>query len=209
MKMKRGNSFDYFGFFNDMIDVGCRSSETLLEILKDFDNAKLEEYKERMHEVENGADKLKHKMTEHLMSEFLPPIDRADISTISNKLDDICDFTEDVVLYLYINDVKTCRPEAVQLCEVIIKMCGILKECLSDFRNFRKNAKLKRYIVSLKDMEEEGDRIYIRAMRKLMTDGSDLTEVIAWREIFLRLEDCCDAIEDVADSLEEVILKNS
>jgi len=58
-------------------------------------------------------------------------------------------------------------------------------------------------------MEEEGDRIYIRAMRKLMTDGSDLTEVIAWREIFLRLEDCCDAIEDVADSLEEVILKNS
>ncbi len=192
-----------------MINAGSKSAETLLEILKDYDNSKLDEYKELMHEVEHGADKLKHKMTEHLMSEFLPPIDRADISNIANKLDDICDFTEDVVLYLYMNDIQTCRPEAIQLGEVITKMCVRLKECVSDFRNFKKNAHLKRYIVSLNDMEEDGDRIYIRAMRKLMTDSTGLREIIAWREIFLRLEDCCDAIEDVADSLEEVILKNS
>ena len=44
MKMKRGNSFDYFGFFNDMIDVGCSSGDPSRDTQR-LDNAKLEEYR--------------------------------------------------------------------------------------------------------------------------------------------------------------------
>ena len=46
-------------------------------------------------------------------------------------------------------------------------------------------------------------------MRRLHTEVSDPLEVIAWREIYIYLEKCCDACEHTANAAERVILKNT
>ena len=46
-------------------------------------------------------------------------------------------------------------------------------------------------------------------MRSLHAEVTDPIEIIAWREIYVYLEKCCDACEHVADVVESVIMKNT
>ena len=55
----------------------------------------------------------------------------------------------------------------------------------------------------------EGDRLFMTSMRRLHTEVTDPLEIIAWREVFIYLEKCCDACEHVADVVESVMMKNS
>ena len=52
-------------------------------------------------------------MMSRLLREFLPPIDREDIVNISHVLDEIVDLIEEVVLSLYMNDIRKCRPDVM------------------------------------------------------------------------------------------------
>ena len=58
-------------------------------------------------------------------------------------------------------------------------------------------------------MEEDGDKMYMKAIRNLHTSSTDAIEIMSWTKLFDYLEKCCDATENVADVMEYVIMKNS
>ena len=80
---------------------------------------------------------------------------------------------------------------------------------MEEFADFKKSKEIYQRIVDINALEEEGDRLFIQSMRRLHTDVADPIEIIAWREIFVYLEKCCDACEHVADAVESVMMKNS
>ena len=80
---------------------------------------------------------------------------------------------------------------------------------MTDFVDFKKSKELHRLIIEINALEEEGDKLFIDSMRRLHIEVKDPLEVIAWREIYIYLEKCCDACEHVADAVESVIMKNS
>ena len=84
-----------------------------------------------------------------------------------------------------------------------------MKEMLTDFAEFRHSRTLKDRIIRINAMEEEADRLYMSAMRKIHTGSKDPLIVISWREIYAYLESCADACEHVADAVESVVMKNS
>ena len=92
---------------------------------------------------------------------------------------------------------------------IIIKCCESLREALREFRNFRRSETLHSLIIQINRLEEEGDRVFAQAVRRLYAESSDARELAGWTRIFERLEKCCDACEDVSDSIESVVMKNS
>ena len=44
---------------------------------------------------------------------------------------------------------------------------------------------------------------------KLRGECEDVLDVISWREIYDYMENCADACEHVADSVETVVMKNT
>lgn len=207
--MAKKTDYNYFDFFVDMAGRCAASLELLHKVFSDYKYAELERYRDEMREIEHNADLAKHEMTGHLMREFLPPIDREDIIQISYVLDNVCDSAEDVILRFYMNDVRQSRPDILPFIEVIDRQCGELCELFKRFQNFKKDTSISGHVVMINTQEEEVDRLYHDAMHRLMTDGSDLREVIVWREIYACLEDCADACEDVADAVDAVLMKNS
>ena len=206
--MSKNTSYDYFNYFEEMIDHCLRSIQLLQTILKNYDYTKLAEYKEQMHAIEHSADLKKHEMMSNLIKEFLPPIERDDIIRISHMQDEICDSLEEVVLLMYMGDIRYCRPDTLQITEVILLQCQEMKQLFSKFRNFKKDKSLEECIVMVNTIEEDGDRLYVEAMRRLNTDGSELKDIIHWRDVYRCLEDCCDCCEKVVDAVEEVLMKN-
>ncbi len=207
--MSKKNDNYYFDNFIQCVDYGCQAAKMLAENLTNFEPAKLQDNLDKLHEIEHDADKRKHEMMAVLLKAFITPIEREDISLLSQSIDEVTDQIEDVLIRIYINNVKVIRPEAIEFTKVIIRCCKVLKEVMEEFANFKKSKTLHGLIIEINALEEEGDRLFISSMRKLHTEETDPLEIIAWREIYNFLEKCCDACEHVADAVESIIMKNS
>lgn len=199
----------YFENFIQCVECGCQAAMMLEENLANFDVNRLSENLDELHKIEHDADKKKHEMMAVLVKAFITPIEREDIILLSQSIDEVTDQIEDVLIRIYINNVHTIRPEALQFTKVIIRCCKVLKEIMEEFANFKKSKTLHGLIIEINALEEEGDRLFIDSMRRLHTEVTDPLEIIAWREIYNFLEKCCDACEHVADAVESVIMKNT
>ena len=208
-KKQKKTSYSYFAFFCEMIDCACQASTALNNMFSDFQSKNLRQEADVIHQIEHAADLKKHDMMSQLLREFLPPIDREDIVNISHVLDEIVDLIEEVVLSLYMNDIQKCRPDVQPMVALIVKQCEELQKLMAEFENYKKSDKLRESIIVINTLEEEGDRLYLEAMRNLKLTCSDPFELIAWRDIYSSLEDCSDACEKVADAVEEVVMKNT
>ena len=208
-KKQKKTSYSYFAFFCEMIDCACQASTALNNMFSDFQSKNLRQEADVIHQIEHAADLKKHDMMSQLLREFLPPIDREDIVNISHVLDEIVDLIEEVVLRLYMNDIQKCRPDVQPMVALIVKQCEELQKLMAEFENYKKSDKLLESIIVINTLEEEGDRLYLEAMRNLKLTCSDPFEMIAWRDIYSSLEDCSDACEKVADAVEEVVMKNT
>ena len=61
---------------------------------------------------------------------------------------------------------------------------------LKEFKNFKKSDKLKGFVITLNDLEEKGDRLYVEAVRKLSREAESTREVIEWRDVYRNFENC-------------------
>ena len=72
-----------------------------------------------------------------------------------------------------------------------------------------KNAKeIKNEVVEVNKLEEQADRLYEESIRKLYISENNAIQIIKWSKIYESIENCFDACENIAECVEEVLLKN-
>ncbi len=201
--------YDYFQAFTQAVDYSCQAAEILKNTLTYFDTDKLNDRLKDVHGVEHAADLGKHEMMSELARAFITPIEREDILELMQELDDVTDDIEDVLIRTYIFHILSIREDALRFADIISRCCGEMLKMMKEFRDFRKSKTIHEMIVTINDLEEEGDRLYTEAVRRLFMHSKDPIELMVWREIFDRMEKCCDACEHVANMVESIIMKNS
>lgn len=207
MFKKKDNN--YFDMFVNLVNYSCMASEKLCHILENFDADQLSHMLDDMHAIEHKADLEKHDMMEKLAREFITPIEREDIISLAHKIDDITDSLEDVIIKIYMFNLKELPDETQEFTKVISKECDTLKKVMEEFRNFRKSTTIHDLIVEVNFLEEECDRIYTRSIRNLFEKCTDPVKLMAFTEIIECFEKCSDACEDASEVIEGVIMKNS
>lgn len=199
----------YFNTFTACAEDACRAAHLLKNVLEDFKPEELEAQLDRLHEIEHSADEKKHDIMDHLAKEFIPPIEREDIVSLSQNIDNVTDKVEDILLRVYMNNVSQIGEDALAMMDVVVECCEAVRELLQEFADFRRSRNLKKVIIRINDLEEAEDRLFMTSMRKLYTGSKDPIHIIAWREIYIYLERCADACEHVADVVESIVMKNS
>ena len=63
-------------------------------------------------------------------------------------------------------------------------------------------------LIELRRLEDEGDRLVRDAVVELFNTVQDPIVIIRWKDIHERLEEACDALENAADVLEAILVKN-
>lgn len=207
MGFKKKKEFNYFKSYVSAVETACESAGILKAAAADLSN--IEKNVEEIHIIENKADCIFHELVNALSRAFITPLESEDLKLLGHSIDEVVDAVEDVVINLYILNVTSVREEAVEFAALVYKCCEALKTVVTEFEHYKKSKKIKDYIVQINDIEEQGDRLYHKAIRRLFTDGSDTLEIIKWRRIFELFEKCCDSCEDVADTIESVIFKNT
>lgn len=207
--MARKRSYDYYEGFVNLVGYSCKAAHMLNDILRRFDPDTAEEVMNSIHEIEHAADSAKHEMMQVLLHEFLPPIEREDITELAQRIDDVTDAVEDVIVKIYTFNIRSIRPEALDFMDIIVSCCDMLKKAMQEFSNFKKSTLLAECIIEINRLESDGDLLYTKAMRDLHVNSTDPIEIMVWSKTFNYFEGCCDACEDVANTLESIIMKNS
>ena len=206
MAKKRNN---YFNMFSDIANDAIKAAYLLETTVKNYNPEEIENQNKTMHELEHAADLKKHEMMKLLISEFITPIEREDIATISYMLDDVLDSIEEVYQMFFMYNVKEMRLDVYEFVDLIVRSTEAMKACFDEFENFRKSDLIVNKIVEVNEIEELADSLYFKAIRELYTKEENPVKIIVWVRIYDRFEKICDQCEHVADTIGSVIMKNS
>ncbi len=207
--MARKNVCNYFVMLEKLVSYSCEAAQNLRKMFDNFDVNLLSQNMDYIHKIEHEADIEKHNMIHRLMKEFITPIEREDIILLAQEIDEITDNIEDVLLRVHMFHIQKLRSEALKFAAIVEACCNALEVTMKELHGFRRSAKIQESIIEINRLEEEGDRLYVEAMRNLYGSSRDPLEIMTWSETFNRLEKCCDACEHAADVVESIILKNS
>ena len=206
--MAKSDQF-YFDNLIGSAQVSCEAARYLNTCLSDYDPTRVEDMIRAMHEIENRGDKQKHEMSAALAKAFVTPFDREDLAEISHSIDEVTDSIEEVLQRFYVDSISAVLPEALVFAGQIINSCQLMTDMLRELPNFKKPQKLHEMIVNLSHLEEECDKLYLEATRRVREHTDDVLTIIFWRDIYDRLEKCADACEHVGDCVETIVMKNT
>ncbi|HBR35471.1 MAG TPA: DUF47 domain-containing protein, partial [Firmicutes bacterium] len=206
--MAKKKDVNYFDTFVELVQYSCDAAILLNEIANDFHADELEAKMEQMHEIEHAGDEGRHAMMKRLAREFITPIEREDIVSLADAIDNVTDTIEDVLLRIYMFNFTKMHEDVVKMAAIIVQCCEALKEAVAEFANFRKSQTLHKLIIEINRLEEDGDDLFVKATRELFVNEKDPVQIMAWRETLDYLEKCCDACEEVSEVIESVMMKN-
>lgn len=206
--MKKKKEEFYYKNLCKCVDYSYQAAQFLKETVEHYDKKVLPDKLDTMHDLETKADMKKHKMMKALSQEFITPIEREDLVSLSNYLDDITDAVEDVILQIYMCNVDSIREDVFPMLQLLLDCISALQDVLGELQNFKSSKKLEEYIIRVNDFEEQGDRLYRESMFRLHQE-QDIRTVIVWRTIYEHIENCMDTCEHAADIVDMIIMKNS
>lgn len=211
MPKKIKNGFDYFDAFAKLSALAVDEASLFVEAVENWESAEaLKPILERAHKIEQEGDTITHAIYHHAAKDFVTPIEREDLLTMSQNLDNVLDLIEDVMVDFYIYDAHIMAEGALEFAKLIRKSCIALDKSMENFRDFKHSKKLRERINAVNDCEEEGDALYVKAMRHMhVADNDSPMRVLVWSRLFMAMEDCCDACEHVADTMDMVLVRNS
>ena len=200
---------DYFSIMAEQAHYSLMAAELLGNILNDYQPEQLNKWRSEMHRIENSADDVRHMAMSQLAKDFITPIERDDLLQLIQILDDVTDAIDEVVIELYMFNIRKLPAQAKQLMTVMSRCIGALAEAVIEFRHYKKSAELNRLLIEVNTMESEADAVYIEAVRALFEEESDSLSVMGAKAVYDSLESCCDLCEHAADVIESAVMNNT
>ena len=194
----------FFQYFIDQAALIDQAARILSEACQGG-AAKLEHAAARVAEIEEKGDSIIHQVLEKLNDTFITPIDPEDIHSLASHLDDVLDYLEDVAHCLVAYKIDPVPKDVVEICALILGCTDALKAA---FHALDTGKPLISHCIEINRLEGEVDRIERKAVAELFNNETDAIRVMKLREIYDLLERTTDACEDVADLLQNVVVKN-
>jgi uncharacterized protein len=165
-----------------------------------------EDIARRMREAEHAADETTHAIIRRVNSTFVTPFDREDIYTLASGLDDVMDMMDEVVDLVLLYEVKDLPAELSTQVEVIQRCAEITSEAMPRLQSMKD---LDEYWIEVNRLENAGDKNYRRTLAKLFSGDFKALEVLKLKDIVESLEGAIDAFEKVANTVEQIAVKES
>ena len=173
-----------------------------------IDHSKAEVKVKEIQDLEHAADKINDKIIDKLNLTFITPIDREDIYSLANGLDDGVDYLQGTLQRIVMYHTGEPREGAVQLTKLLIESTDEIIKALEMLKDLKKNqAAIMDHIQKVYRLESEGDRIFRREIAYLFDQVKDPIELIKWKDILEYLEDTTDHCERIADLIRGVVMK--
>lgn len=207
---REGNFFELFNQHGERISEGARA---FIQLIQNYGDLNLrEKYAKEVGDIERQADKITAEVNRLLHKTFITPIDREQIHSLINAMDDILDLLQDATETMSLYDVKSMTEDIMRLGDLSAKCCERVQHAVSLLPRISDHATAEAAIKTCEEidkLESDADRVMRSAMSKLFREETDVRELIKLKTIYEQLESISDRCEDVANLIEGVVLENS
>ncbi len=194
----------FFELFQTAATNARECSEALQKLIADFSD--LDEHFEEIKSYERRGDQITVDLLRRLDASFVTPYDREDIHALTEAIDDVVDDVFSAASLIQLVHANQPLPEFGELADIGVAMADELVALMGCLRS-RDGARYR--LERIEHLEREGDAVFRRGMSRLFSGEYEALEVIKWKDIIQALEDSLNAIEDVSDVVEGILVKNS
>lgn len=198
---------DFFGYFEKSSENVVKGAELLCKMFRVKEGR--QELSRQLKDYEHVGDKITHDVIDLLHQTFLTPIDRSDIHTLVVKLDDVLDIVNFTGNRLAIYNVSELPEEVAKLADIVHQSTREVSKAIKSLEGFKDTKKVLAHCIEVNRLENEADETVNIVIEKLFSNRWEPIEVIKLKELIENLEAAEDKCEDVAEIIENIILKNA
>ncbi|MGH2535010.1 MAG: DUF47 domain-containing protein [Thermomicrobiales bacterium] len=201
----------FFQHFQDGAANAAETARLLAEIVAA--ETDIERKVRRLRDLEHHGDEITHRIFSALNSTFVTPLDREDIRDLAGEIDDFVDDLEEVGRRIALYKLGPAREPAKLFVRILTEQAQFVVDAVKvlEFAAKQRDAML-RSVLELHRLENEADDALNQTLADLydgVTDVPGLIQAIRWGELYALLEDATDRAEDIANTLEGILLKHA
>ncbi|WP_046175443.1 DUF47 domain-containing protein [Domibacillus indicus] len=165
-------------------------------------------FSDEMKKFETKGDEFIHEIIKELNHTFITPIEREDILTLAMSMDDVLDGLESTAAMFEMYSI-------IEADEYMLKFVEAIRACTNeivsavDLLSFKKLPAIRTHAIKIKELETVCDGVLRQSIKHIFTIEKDPIRLIKIKEIYENLEDIADFCQDVANTLETIIMKNA
>ena len=199
----KSNEKEILVTLDNLAKKSVQISEELVIMLTDL---KIDECHKKIHTIETEADKLVRDIFSELNRTFITPLDREDMQRVASKIDDTIDHIDGISARLHSYKVTTTPPYALEMANELVKGTKEVEQMTSKLRNIKNPSSMLEHCRNTSAVEHKVDDLYTTAISKLF-ETNDAIQIIKLKDIYESLEKASDRCVDVADVVEDIVLK--
>ena len=200
----------FFDYFHKAADNAAEVAQALSDLLDHYDD--VERKTLRVRDLERQGDEITHQIFRALYRTFVTPLDREDIADLASRLDDFVDAIEEATRRIRLYRIDLPTEHARSMAHIIDEQAKLIAGAVPMLESRRQWDKLLQCAIDINRLEGDADDVLDRALAEQFDGISDLDGLIKatrWGEIYQQLEDASDRAEDIADTLERIVVKNA
>lgn len=155
-------------------------------------------------DVEHRADSNTHDLLSRMERGHRPPWPASVTRRLAQEIDEIVDHAETAGELAVLTGATEATPVAREMTELLTR---IAREVESLLGYLESPAGYRPYMVRIHELENEGDTLWMRAMRELFRDETDPRALQRWHQIYAALEAAIDQCESSARLIERAITR--
>ncbi len=195
----------FYHLFQEQAQLISEASSLLLKGVR-AGNAHLAEAAAEIQRLESKGDEIIHDIFTRLNQTFITPIDPEDIHQLSSSLDDVLDGIEDAAYRMAAYRLEPIPASVAELCDIVDACAQVLTSAMDALV---KSKPLLEHCIEINRLENLADKLVRRALAELFQSDINPIAFIKVKEVYEVLEATTDRCEDVADTLQGVVVKNS
>jgi predicted phosphate transport protein (TIGR00153 family) len=197
---------EFFELFAESARNLRAGTAQLRDMVNDYTNIELKA--RRIQEREHDGDELTHTIIRRLNTTFITPIDREDIYALASALDDVLDYVEAAADLFVLHAIEAPLPEMKAQVDVLDLATEQTEQAVLALAKMDRD-RLEPYWVEINRLENEGDKLFRRAVADLFSGDHRAMDVLKWKEVIETLEEALDGCENVANIIESIVLKHA
>ena len=138
----------------------------------------------------------------------MTPIEREDILQLSITMDDILDGIEHFAAHLEMFSLIEIDEYVQLFMDNIVKSTDEIVKAM-ELLSRKKLVEMRDHAVLIKEYEGICDEIFRTSIKQLFINEKDPIRIIQYKDIYEQLEDIADYCQDVANTIETIIMRNA
>ena len=199
----KSNEKELLVILENLAKKAVEASDAVLDLMDDPTN---KDKIARISEIETEADILTRDIFSELNKTFITPLDREDMQRVASKIDDIIDFMDGIGARFASYKITEAPPHTKQMAEELVKATKEVEFMVAKLGNVKNPKLMIEHCRQTSVIEHVIDDLYRLAISELF-ESNDAIHIIKLKDIYETMETASDRCVDVADVIEDIVLK--